>query len=101
MYQINWNAFKNSNCTQCCAKLKSILNCLYRTEVNVLKVSSLSMWAGQKSCDMLRKAFAPRCFSKSHIQQHGFKREETAKYLEVTRQSLPMLSRRCISLANL
>lgn len=40
-------------------------------------------------------------FSKSHIQQNGFKRGETAKYLEVTRQSLHMLSRRCIWFANL
>lgn len=40
-------------------------------------------------------------FSKSHIQQYGFKRGETAKYLEVTRQCLPMLSRRCTCLANL
>lgn len=37
-------------------------------------------------------------FSKTHFQQNGFKRGETAKYLKVTRQSWPMLSRRCICL---
>lgn len=37
-------------------------------------------------------------FSKTHFQQNGFKRRETAKYLKVTRQSWPMLSRRCICL---
>lgn len=34
-------------------------------------------------------------FSKTHFQQNGFKRGETAKYLQVTRQSWPMLSRGC------
>lgn len=37
-------------------------------------------------------------FSKTHFQQNGFKRGETAKYLKVTRQSWPKLSRRCICL---
>lgn len=37
-------------------------------------------------------------FSKTHFQQNGFKRGETAKYLKVTRQSWPVLSRRCICL---
>lgn len=56
------------------------------------------MWVGQKIVTCWERHLCFVVFSKTHFQQNGFKRGETAKYVKVTRQSWPMLSRRCICL---